>query len=367
MNQNNLFKTFKLSKYIFLSTIRNPSAVFFSFLFPFIFIVVFGLIGQGSGKVDLGIYNTSLKSGAFYEAMQKIDSLNLISDKTDAELNNDLEKGKIGGVIDIANSDQLFNGIDTYKVELTTTSAAPQDGATLTAIINSLKYSLNDSISASIPQKLVDLTFTNVEGRKYQQIDFILPGQLSFSLLSSGVFNIAFVIITLRKTLVLKRMFATPTPNWTIMLAKVISSMAFGALQVAVIVLVGHFAFNFTLVNGLSTFISMLLLSLLGLLVFLGLGLFVSSLGDNEDAVSPIANLVTLPQFLLSGSFFSIETFPAFLQPIAKILPMTFLNDAMRAIAFEGASFESILPQILGLLIFGVIIYSITLKVFKWE
>lgn len=367
MKQNNFLKTIKLAKFIFLSTIRNPSAVFFSFMFPFMFIIVFGLIGQGFGKIDLGVSGNSIKTGIFFETLKEIESVNLVFDKTEEELARDLEKGSIGGIIQINNRDELTTGVYSYLIELKTSSAAPQEGATLSAIINSIKYSINENANQGNTIKIVDVNISNIEGRKYQQIDFILPGQLSFSLLSTGVFNIAFVIIALRKTLVLKRMFATPTPKWTLMLAKVLSSLAFGALQVTVIVLVGHFAFNFTLINGFSTFIGILLLSLLGLIVFLGLGLFVSSLGNNEDAVSPIANLLTMPQLLLSGSFFPIDTFPAFLQPIAKILPMTFLNDAMRAIAFEGATFQTIIPQIFGLIVFGIIIYGVTIKIFKWE
>jgi ABC-2 type transport system permease protein len=111
----------------------------------------------------------------------------------------------------------------------------------------------------------------------------------------------------------------------------------------------------------------MLILSTLGLIVFLGFGLAVSGVAKNESMVPPIANIITLPQFLLSGTFFSISAFPTWLQPISRALPLTYLNDALRKVAFEGATLWDVHHQILILLIWGIGIYAVAVKVFKWE
>jgi len=369
---NNILKTLKLSYYFFISLIRNPSAVFFGFLFPFIFIAVFGLIG-GNGKVfEVGISEKSIQSGNVFELLEKIDSINLIKNQKSSELEKKLNKGQISGIIDIKEKDDEYvQGIKKIEINLKTSSADPEGASFLKTILSSILAQYNKEISYQIfgseLSELALLNVENIEGRKFTQIDFILPGQLSFALLSTGVFTISFSIITLRKTLVLKRMFATPTPKWVIIFAKVISSMIMGILQTSVIVGVGHFAFNFTLVNGISTFFSIILLAIIGLSVFLGLGLLVSSLGKDEDSISPIANLVTLPQFLLSGAFFSTELFPDFLKSASKILPMTYLNEAMRSVAFEGSTLQEILPQLSILVGIGIIIYLVTLKIFKWD
>jgi ABC-2 type transport system permease protein len=138
-------------------------------------------------------------------------------------------------------------------------------------------------------------------------------------------------------------------------------------LQTTVIILIGHFVFEFTLVNGLLTYLSMLTLAVFGLIVFMGFGFVIASLAKDENAASPIANLVTLPQMFLSGAFFSIEAFPAVIQPIAHILPMTFLNEAMRKVAFEGSTLLDVGPQLLGLTIWGIIVYVVAIKFFRWE
>ena len=111
----------------------------------------------------------------------------------------------------------------------------------------------------------------------------------------------------------------------------------------------------------------MLILSTLGLLVFMGFGFAVSGIAKNENAVPPIANIITLPQFLLSGTFFSISAFPTWLQPVCKALPLTYLNDAMRKVAFEGAGLLSLGNQIGIVALWGVAVYILAVKVFKWE
>jgi ABC-2 type transport system permease protein len=111
----------------------------------------------------------------------------------------------------------------------------------------------------------------------------------------------------------------------------------------------------------------MLILSALGLIVFMGFGFVVSGIAKNENAVPPIANIITLPQFLLSGTFFPITAFPEWLQPICKVLPLTYLNDAMRKVAFEGLNLIEVSHQILIVGIWGAVVYLLAFKFFKWE
>ena len=123
----------------------------------------------------------------------------------------------------------------------------------------------------------------------------------------------------------------------------------------------------------------MLVLSFIGLLVFMGFGFIVSGLATSDSTIPPFANLITLPQFLLSGTFFPIDVFPNWLQIIAKILPLTYLNQAMRSVAFEGMHFWQVtmrinllshyyeMPVIFILLLWGIVVYFAAIKVFRWE
>ncbi|HEX4849648.1 MAG TPA: ABC transporter permease, partial [Puia sp.] len=105
----------------------------------------------------------------------------------------------------------------------------------------------------------------------------------------------------------------------------------------------------------------------IGLVIFMGFGFIVSSVSKNESSIPPFANLITLPQFLLGGTFFSTEAFPDWLQKVCEILPLKQLNDAMRNVAFEGAHLSDCTKQLGILAIWGVVVYFIAIKVFRWE
>ena len=111
---------------------------------------------------------------------------------------------------------------------------------------------------------------------------------------------------------------------------------------------------------------SMVLLSGLGLIVFLGFGLVIAGLANDENGASPLTNLVTLPQFLLSGVFFSADVFPPWLRVIAEALPLSHFNGAMRQLATEGVGFVELLPSLLILCLWGIGAYVIAARTFKW-
>lgn len=202
---------------------------------------------------------------------------------------------------------------------------------------------------------------------KPKTIDFVLPGQLGFSLLSAAVFGVAFVFFNLRQTLVLKRFFATPINRGYIIVGEGLSRVLFQLITAIIILSLGYFFFGFTMVHGLETFFELLMLSFIGLLVFMGFGFVVSGLAKHESSIPPLANIITLPQFLLSGTFFSVDVLPKWLQPVCRILPLTHLNDAMRKIAFDGAHLVNCGKQIGVLALWGFVAYTLAVKFFKWE
>jgi ABC-2 type transport system permease protein len=175
------------------------------------------------------------------------------------------------------------------------------------------------------------------------------------------------MFFNLRNTLVLKRFFATPISRTYIILGEGLARVLFQMLTAIVIIGAGNLIFGFTLIHGFTTLLEMLVLSFIGLVVFMGLGFIVSGLATSDSTIPPFANLLTLPQFLLGGTFFSVDVFPKWLQPISRALPLTHLNTAMRAVAFEGRNLWDVKSEIGILLLWGVIVYAVAVKVFKWE
>ena len=353
-----------ITKASFRSITRSPSAVVFTLLFPLVFILVFGFLGGSGLNLDLGIHSTSEKNNSVYDQLKDIGGIHLLEDVSDEELYKDLEKGKIDAVIIIKATNDTAG--PKYVVDMQTSSASQDKGHVLKSVMENLINQLN--LKGVRPAgRVAELRQTQVEGRKYAMIDFILPGQLGFSLLSTGVFGTAFVFFNLRQTLVIKRFFATPIRRPFIIIGEALSRMIFAILGAIFIIAIGYFAFGFTLVHGFQTALFMLLLSAIGLLVFMGFGFIISGLAKNESMIPPLANMITLPQFLLSGTFFPIESFPEWLQPICKILPLTYLNDALRMVAFEGAGLFDISFQLFVIILWGVAAYLLAVKFFRWE
>jgi ABC-2 type transport system permease protein len=358
---SNINATLALAKASFRSIMRSPSAVVFTLAFPLIFILVFGFLGGGGIKVDLAISPGSDVQNPVIQALEKVSVVHLVKGKDTAEIREALEKGNYAAVIDVQKN---AAGTPAYLVNVQYTSASMDKGNILKSVLNNELFSLN---ARGVTPTIAALRESTVTGRTYRTIDFILPGQLGFSLLSTGVFGTAFVFFSLRQNLVIKRFFATPVKKSSIVFGEGIARIGFALLGAIFIIVVGHFFFKFTLIHGVVTVLNMLVLAFIGLVVFMGFGFVVSGMAKSESTIPPISNIITLPQFLLSGTFFSIDNFPSWLQPISRALPLTYLNDAMRKVAFEGAGLWDVKFQIMILIIWGIGIYAVAVKVFKWE
>lgn len=358
---SNTKATLALAKASFRSIMRSPSAVVFTLAFPLIFILVFGFLGGGGIRVDVAIAPGSDLENPVIKALENISVIHVVKDKTAAEIQEELEKGHFAAVINVQKNPE---GTPAYLADVSYTSASMDKGNILKSVLNNLMYTLN---TRDMKPMVAQLNEKTVQGRTYRTIDFILPGQLGFSLLSTGVFGTAFVFFSLRQNLVIKRFFATPVRRSSIVFGEGIARIGFALLGAIFIIVIGHYFFHFTLIHGVITVLNMLLLALIGLIVFMGFGFVVSGVAKSESTIPPISNIITLPQFLLSGTFFSIDAFPSWLQPISRALPLTYLNDAMRKVAFEGAGLWDVKQQILIMIIWGIGIYAVAVKVFKWE
>ena len=369
---SNTKATLAIAKASFRSILRSPSAVVFTLAFPLIFIIVFANIGGGGMSIDVGVAKGSDTSAnnPVYTALKKNKIMHLIHDQTADEMSKNLAKGNLDAILDL----KPFAPPASMTVHVQYSQASGDKGSVLKSALNNIFYRIQSEelkriqsyTTVKVPN-LIDLKEETISGRPYKYIDFILPGQLGFSLLSSGVFGTAFVFLSLRLTLVIKRFFATPVKRYSIVLGEAIARLAFSLLGSLFIILVGHYIFGFTLIHGVTTVLNMLVLSAIGLIIFMGFGFTVSGIAKNESSVPPLSNIITLPQFLLSGTFFSITAFPTWLQYISKVLPLTHLNDAMRKVAFEGAGLGDVTHQLLILFAWFIGIYAVAVKTFKWE
>ncbi|MEZ5015870.1 MAG: ABC transporter permease [Flavipsychrobacter sp.] len=346
------------------SILKSPSAVVFSILFPLVFIVVFGLFGNNqllsmSLVVETGTDTTS----ELYHSLDKNEIIKLVHLVDTAEVSKRMKNGDLMGTILLK---QTTNEEQHYDILLNISSSQVAKLQQLESLIQEAVQKLDPEIQAKI-DAMADVKVEVATVREFKSIDFILPGQLGFSLLAGSVFGTAFVFFNLRQTLVLKRFFATPVRREIIVLSEGIARMIFQLMGAVVIITIGYFAFGYTLVNGIVTFLEMILISAMAILVFMGFGFIISGITKSETTIPPLSNLITLPQFLLAGTFFPIDVFPSWLQPICRALPLTYLNSALRKIAFDGASLWDVRIELLILLGWGAVLYIIAGRVFRWE
>ncbi|PWV51437.1 ABC transporter permease [Chitinophaga sp. S165] len=354
-----------MAKASLIGIVRSPSAVIFSLGFPLVFILVFGFIGDNGISVKVGVDAATDTSSYLYRQLTQEKSLKLITGKPAAEMEDDLKKGRITAIIRVT-SLPAQTKVPGFDVKVRTSTAATDKISLFNTILAGIIHGADDtyyprgSVAKLEPVEVLP-------GRRYRRIDFILPGLLSFSLLSAAVFSTAFLFFSLRQTLVLKRFFATPIRRLYIVLGEALARLIFQVAGAVIIIAIGYFAFGFTLVHGWTTFFEMLVLTSFGVIVFMGFGFVVSGIANSESAIPPIANVITLPQFLLAGTFVAVDAFPSWLQPICRIMPLTYLNDAFRKIAFEGQHLWNVGLELGVIALWGVVVYIVAVRVFKWE
>jgi ABC transporter DrrB family efflux protein len=203
---------------------------------------------------------------------------------------------------------------------------------------------------------------TTEPGNRY--IDFLLPGLMGMNLMGGGFWGVGFVLVDMRVRKLLKRLLATPMRRDSFLLSILGSRMGFMLPEMVVLVLLGRFGFGVPIVGSVLTLIIVILL---GALAFSGLGLLIACRTSKTETVSGLMNLAMLPQWLLSGIFFSSKRFPDVMQPFIQALPLTQLNDALREVMLEGASLAAIGWRLTILAAWGLVGFVLALKWFRWQ
>jgi ABC-type multidrug transport system permease subunit len=231
---------------------------------------------------------------------------------------------------------------------------------------------------SGLAQRAVDDTLQRAKGRMDsvttrseafserggRYIDFLVPGLLGMGLMGGGLWGVGFVITDMRIRKLLKRFLATPMKRTDFLLAIMTSRFFFMLPEVLLLLVFAYFVFDVVIQGSLWL---VLLCIMLGGFTFAGIGLLVACRAKTLEAISGLMNAIMLPMWVLSGIFFSAERFPEAAQPFIKALPLTLLNDALRAVMNESAGLADIQFKLLGLLAWGLISFFVGLKLFRWQ
>jgi ABC-type multidrug transport system permease subunit len=223
---------------------------------------------------------------------------------------------------------------------------------------------VDDALEAAAGRKDPLRTSTSVAsepGARY--IDFLVPGLLGMNIMNAAMWGIGFALVEMRQRKLLKLFVATPMRKSDFLLALMTSRLLLMLVQIALLLGFGVLVFHIRILGSLA---AILLTSTVGALSFAGLGLLTASRAQKIESVSGLINLVMMPMWIFSGIFFSYDRFPAALQGFIKLLPLTALNDALRATILEGSTLASQAGRILILLLWGGLSFLFALRWFRW-
>lgn len=330
--------------------IREPEAVFWVFVFPILMAAGLGIAFRNRPAetfVVAVVENPGAPRAEFAKLLVKYKSIAVREMTEDAAL-GELKRGKVALVA-------VNNGAGVIKYRYD----PARDESRLARMV------FDDAVMHAVgrvdPLTALDDPVTE-PGTRY--IDFVIPGLLGMNLLGSGIWGLGFALVDMRRKKLLKRLIATPMSRAQFLLSFLLSRLGFLVLEVVVLVGFGVIAFRVPLLGPLWV---LALACVLGALCFGGLGLLVACRVKTVEGASGLMNAVMLPMWILSGVFFSATKFPDAMQPLVQALPLTAVNDALRANMLEGASAGVILPELAIIAVWTALCYALALRLFRWS
>jgi ABC-2 type transport system permease protein len=329
---------------------RDRTALFFTFFFPLMFLVVFGLIFNNATTSATPVAVAG--SGPIIDQLPG-DVLEPQRFTTEAQAVAKVRNGDLPAAL-IEDGDRLtlrFAASDTVKA------------AQIQGIVQAVVGQANIAASGRPPR--FSLQAQRVEDASLKAIQFLTPGILSWGVATSAAFGAALTLVSWRRKQLLRRVRLSPAQVWTVVGARVGVSLVVALVQAAVFItlaLTPPFGLRLTADWWLS-----IPLLILGTLSFLSIGLLVGAIAKTEEAASAMANFVVLPMAFLSGTFFDITQAPPWLQGVSKVFPLRWMNDGMLDVLGRGKGPSTILAPSAVLLGFAVVVGLIATRVFRWD
>jgi ABC-2 type transport system permease protein len=331
----------------FIEFFREPGAIFWTFGFPLLLTVALGIAfrNQAPPRAAIAILEGP-DAQVMAEALTGTTSVEAqVLGPAEAALR--LRSGKVALVV-VPGADHAV----TYRFD----ASRPEAVAVRLAVDDALQRASGRADPRAVHDEKVA-----APGARY--VDWLVPGLLGMQLMSGSLWGIAYAIVQTRQRKLLKRLLATPMKKGHYLLSFLISRLAFVLVEVPVLLGFARLAFG---VEVRGSLVAVGLVATLGAAAFAGLGLLCAARAQNTETANGLVNLVTLPMFVVSGVFFSSARFPPLLQPVIRFLPLTALNEALRALVNDGAALSQIPLQLMVLTAWMVVTFAVSLRIFRW-
>ncbi|WP_018683006.1 ABC transporter permease [Actinokineospora enzanensis] len=331
--------------------VRDKTTLFFAFVFPLMFLVIFGLLFRdvGSEKIKLGAFGdgqviTVLEQTGIVD-VQHFDTLDAGVAK--------VRDGDLPGLVEATGD----------KVVLRFAASDQSQAGTVQGLVSGVTQQLNVQASGQPPK--YDFSAQQVEDTSLKPIQYLTPGILSWGIAITAVFGAALIMVSWRRKQVLRRLRLSPVGAGTVLGSRLAVTISVAVLQAVIFIAVAMLpVFGLTL-SG--TWWLAIPVFLMGVLAFFSIGMLVGAFAKTEEAATGMANIVVMPMAFLSGTFFPIDLAPKWLQAVSKVFPLRHMNDGITDFLVRGKGAEALLLPCGVLLGFTVVISVIAAKVFRWE
>ena len=332
---------------------REPEVIFWVFLFPLLLAFGLGIAFRSRpGSVPSVAIAASPGANAVLEMAQRSSQSLHAQIVPEAEALNGFRLGRYDLVIIPKDSGPGGGGSLEYRYD----PARPESVLARAQVDDALQSAAGRTNPLPASAKA-----SSEPGARY--IDFLIPGLLGMNLMNSGMWGVGFALVDYRQRKLLKRYVATPMRRSDFLLALTSSRLMLMIVELGLLLGFGIFVFHMRVAGS---WMAILLLGALGAAAFAGLGLLTASRAQKIETVSGLINLVMMPMWVFSGVFFSYERFPAVVHPLIRALPLTALNDALRATILEGAPLTAQAGRLIVLVVWTAVSFLLALSWFRW-
>jgi ABC-2 type transport system permease protein len=362
-----IFSDFKVFSRGYL---RNKFGLFFGLVFPVILILIFGAIFSGNGSGTINVYAQNQDNGpigaSFLSALNASSTVRIILVNSSENFPDYLaaHSAADGILIPVDFSASYTSG---HHVNITvygnpTASSSGIVSGTVAGYANYFNLNYFQNKYNDTTPAIIGVTAATVNTQQTQTIDFLIPGLIGFSILTSPMFSLVNISSEYKKNKLFKQLSLTPLTKMEWLTSKVMWYIVLTMAGFVLMVAVGVAAYNahVTLSPWLIPFL------ILGPMLFAALGMLVGTVTKNPETAGVIGNIVTFPMMFLSGTFFPISIMPPYLQTFAHILPLFYIIEGLNNVMVYG-NIPGALIDMAVVLVITVVVFALAVKLFKWR
>ena len=352
---------------------RDPLAMFWIIGFPVFFIVLLGMIFDTNGEISYRIGIANLDQGkASTELVNVFRSVEYFEIAV-GEQENLVQRLKEGDyqVVIVFPTEFTANMQSGLPVDIEVIYDNveiiydPSSQTTTQSIMSIVRNVVNDfEHQFTQNPRLISFSEKPITSNSFSSIEFLLPGILGMSLMQLGIFGTAPQLVQLREQQVLRRIGATPLPRSVLLGSQVLVRLTTVGIQIFLIIWVGVIFYDVSIQGNILHVIGV---SLLGALMFIAMGYMISGIANTQESVHGITSFLNFPMLFLSGLFFPVEMLPTWIQPVASVIPLTYLVDALRQIIVGVSPQYNLGLDITILAVWLVGCSLLSIRLFRWE